>query len=224
MAISQKAVSVAQNVSLQDEPYVKDHQKKFITYFHGKKLVVDLGCGHGRFLRLLSENNISSLGVEMNKELARDCKKQGLNVQQSDVLTFLKERPAQSVDGFFISHLIEHFSTQDAIKIFKGMSKALKPTGVIVMITPNCRSLGVISQGFWEDPTHVRPYPSSLLALLAHDAGLQVIHKGETDMNTSNNHLKNLLRAIVRSLYRTFRRIFVGDFFRPYDLFMVFKK
>jgi 2-polyprenyl-3-methyl-5-hydroxy-6-metoxy-1,4-benzoquinol methylase len=224
LANSQKSVSVAKNMSLRDDPYVKEHQKMFIPYFREKKLVVDLGCGRGRFLRSLMENNIPGLGVEMSKQLVLDCKKQGFNVQQSDVLTFLKGRPPKSVDGFFISHLIEHFSPKDAIKIFQGMSKALKPNGVIVMVTPNCRCLGVISQSFWEDPTHLRLYPYSLLALLAKEAGLQVIDKGETDMNNSNSRLKNMLRAFLRSAYRAFRTALIGNFFRPYDLYVVFKK
>jgi SAM-dependent methyltransferase len=221
----QKFYSVAHEVSLDDEPFVKKHQqKKYLPYFKGKGLVVDLGCGGGRFLQLLAENNIPHLGVEINKELAQACKDKGLNVRHSEVLPFLKKCRPESVEGFFVSHLIEHLYPQDAIEAFQCMSRALKPGGVIVMITPNCRSLGVMTRAFWEDPTHVRPYPSDLLVLLGKDAGLTVLDKGETDMDTSSNWLKNVLRAAARGAYRAFRRILIGDFFRSYDFYMVFQK
>src|ERR1035438_5390253 len=106
-ASSPETILLAQNVSLKDDPFVQEHQKKFIPYFHGKKLVVDLGCGRGRFLRLLSENHIPNLGVEMNRQLIQICKKQGFKVQQSNIISFLKNRRPKSVEGFFMSHLIE---------------------------------------------------------------------------------------------------------------------
>jgi SAM-dependent methyltransferase len=224
MSKDQSAFSIANKVSLDDEPFVKRHQERFIPYFRGKKLVVDLGCGGGRFLQLLSENNIPHIGVETNRRLVETCRNRGLNVVGFDALQYLKRCRPASTEGFFSSHLIEHLHPSEAIQVFQLMGRALRPGGVVVLVTPNCRCLGVITQGFWEDPTHIRPYPAALLQLMGEQNGFRLLKKGEIDMDTSTNRFKNAARAFARGAYRIFRRLLIGNFFRPYDLFMVFEK
>jgi hypothetical protein len=50
--------------------------------------------------------------------------------------------------------------------------------GVLVIVTPNPRDLGVLGETFWLDPTHVRLYPVALLASMFEAAGFNVVDRG----------------------------------------------
>jgi len=224
MIESQDTYSVAHEVGRGDAPHIKRHLRRYLSYFQGKKFVVDLGCGRGEFLELLTEMGIPNAGVEANRQLVLDGRKRGLTLHRSDVFAFVRKCRPQSVDGFFLSHIIEHLQPREAMAAFQAMGRALKPGGVLVIVTPNCRSLSVISHSFWRDLTHIRPYPADLLELLGRETGLDLVEKGETDLDTSANPLMRFLRSAARGAYRAFRRVLVGNFFRPFDLFVVFKK
>jgi len=224
MAESQKSYSVAHEVGRLDAPYIKRHLARYLPYFKGKGLVVDLGCGRGEFLELLAENGVPHLGVEANRQLVENGRKKGLNLMPGDALSYVHKCRPRSVGGFFLSHIIEHLQPREAMRTFQSISRALKPGGVLVVVTPNCRSLSVISYSFWRDLTHVRPYPADLLELMGRENGLELVAKGETDLDTGENPFQRILRSVARVVYRGLRRLLVGDFFRPFDLYVVFEK
>ena len=56
---------------------------------------------------------------------------------------------------------------------------ALKAGGLLILITPNTKDLGVITENFWLDITHQRPYPLKLLRKMLADAGLSEERSGE---------------------------------------------
>jgi hypothetical protein len=45
---------------------------------------------------------------------------------------------------------------------------------VLLIVTPNPEDLAIISEIFWLDPTHVRPYPALQLRSMLHSAGFEV--------------------------------------------------
>src|SRR5579862_2708014 len=107
------------NVSKQergDRALVKDHLRRYVPYFQGKANVVDLGCGSGEFLELLHEAKINALGGEDSPTLLPESKALGLNVKKVPIPSFLKSCKANSVRGFFISHVVEHLPPKDMME------------------------------------------------------------------------------------------------------------
>jgi SAM-dependent methyltransferase len=199
-----------------DAALLKNHLRRYVPYFLGKKQVVDLGCGNGEFLELLKEEKIGSLGVEENPTAAAGAKKRGLRVVRKKIQPFLRGCRAGSVGGFFMSHVIEHLQPPDAMEVLAQIHKALKPGGILVLVTPNPLSVGVMTQSFWRDPTHVRPYPSDFLAQYLESLSFHVLEMGETCLGAQ----PSLLRRCARKV----RTLLVGDYFRDPDSYLAAQK
>src|SRR5713226_188369 len=92
-------------------------------------------------------------------------------VAQGDLLEFLRQHKDAAIGGVFAGHVIEHLPPERARELFSAAYGALRPGGRFILLTPNPRNLYVAGEGFWTDPTHVRPFPAPLLRALALDAG-----------------------------------------------------
>ena len=199
-----------------DQVVIKAHLRRYVPYFRGKRKVVDLGCGRGDFLELLKEEKIDAFGVEDNLVLVVQARKRGLIVKKTKIQSFLKSCKTKSVDGFFVSHLVEHLVPKDMMAAVAGIKRALKEEGVLVLITPNPLSLGVMTHSFWRDPTHVRPYPLDFLVELLESMGFQVLAKGETCLGAKD--------TIIRAGVRKIRKWLVGDYFHDPDIYLAVQK
>jgi len=160
------------------EILIKDRQRKYIRYFNSCYNVLDIGCGRGEFMELLEENSISATGIDVNEDMVEICHRKGFNVLQVDTHSFLKDK-TENYDGIFCSHVIEHIAPQDVLAFLDLCRKALKPQGIFIIITPNPKNLCVITDVFWLDLTHTRPYPLQLLERLLTEIGFKVIASGE---------------------------------------------
>ena len=110
--------------------------------------VLDLGCGRGTFLKLLGGRGI---GVDGSQDHVEACWRSGLDVRRV-MLPGRLPFPDGHFDGVYCSHLIEHFGPNDALAILREIDRVLRPGGVFLIRTP------LLSPGFFDDPTHVRPY------------------------------------------------------------------
>jgi SAM-dependent methyltransferase len=148
-------------------------REHYLPLFAGSRRVLDLGCGRGAFLEVLRAQGIAGLGVDASPEAIGDCRARGLEAVQGDALAFLEET-ADRFDGVFLCHLIEHFIPQDAQRLLRLCARVTNSGGVLVVVTPNPLHPGIIGEAFWEDPTHVRPYPLSLLKQMVERAGYRI--------------------------------------------------
>jgi SAM-dependent methyltransferase len=199
-----------------DQALVKEHLRRYLSFFRGKKDVVDLGCGSGEFLELLKEEKIKALGIEDNPVFVAQARKRGLAVKKAKLQSFLKTCKAGSAGGFFISHVVEHLPPADMMEALSRIQKALRPGGVLVLITPNPLSLGVMTHSFWRDPTHVRPYPLDFLVQLLESMGFEILDKGETCLGVRPSLLRKGVRAV--------RKLLVGDYFHDPDIYLAAHK
>ncbi|MCJ7507159.1 MAG: class I SAM-dependent methyltransferase [candidate division Zixibacteria bacterium] len=185
---------------------VRSYQRGFIKYFQGCHRVLDLGCGRGVFLKLLTESGIEGVGVDLCPEAVALCKRQGFkNVYKQDILTYLKNQFSkesthrkQDFDGIFCSHLIEHLDFASATELLDLCYQVLNPKGRIVVITPNPESPKVMGLIFWLDPTHVRPYPLPLLVSMLKKSGFKIIDKGSSDGRGQG--MRSLFAGLLNSL------------------------
>lgn len=127
---------------------------------------VDLGCGRGEWLELLSEHGCQSFGVDLDDGMLADCLDRGLLAARQEAVLFLKTLAEESqavVSGF---HLVEHIEFESLRELVREAFRVLKPGGLLILETPNPENIVVGTDHFYLDPTHLRPLPPELLSFV----------------------------------------------------------
>jgi O-antigen chain-terminating methyltransferase len=155
------------------EDVIREIQRPFVNFFQNSGPVLDIGCGRGIFLDLLSQAGIEATGVDHSPESVVACRQRGFRVEQESASEYLRHVTGQ-FGGIFCSHVIEHMAYPEALNLLELCHSALRPDGLFLVVTPNPEDLAVISDIFWLDPTHVRPYPRLLLCKMLNSVGFQV--------------------------------------------------
>jgi O-antigen chain-terminating methyltransferase len=137
--------------------------------------VLDVGCGSGTLLESLARLGVTAEGVDLSRTAIEACTARGFKATLGDSLAFLAHRPDAGYGAVFAGHVVEHMTPEDARLLVREAHRVLRPGGRLVILTPNPRNLYVAGEGFWTDPTHVRPYPAPLLRALALDAGFATV-------------------------------------------------
>ena len=134
--------------------------------------VVDLGCGRGEWLELLTEHGLTGRGVDSNLVTVTDCRERGLDVVEGEALGYLRALPDRSCGAVTALHLIEHLPFATVIAIVDEIARVLVPGGVTILETPNPQNLLVGASTFYIDPTHRRPLHPETMRFLAEARGL----------------------------------------------------
>jgi SAM-dependent methyltransferase len=106
--------------------------------FVSNGVILDIGCGNGRFLHGMQQLGWKTKGVEFNAGAVDVCKKSNLDVFHGDL--FSAKLADASVDVVNLSHVIEH--VPDPKALFIEVARILKPNGLFVVKTPNSKALG----------------------------------------------------------------------------------
>lgn len=156
---------------------IKDRQSIYLPFIqplierYPDALAIDLGCGRGEWLELLTETGFQAQGVDLDDGMLAVCRERGLKVQTKDAIAGLKECADLSqavVSGF---HLAEHLPFDVLQKLVSESLRILKPGGLLILETPNPENIVVGTANFYLDPTHKQPIPPLLLSFLAEHAG-----------------------------------------------------
>jgi len=137
--------------------------------------VLDIGCGRGEWLELLKEKNLYARGLDSNKVMVKICKERGLDVIDSDALSFIKDVSDNRLGAVTGFHLIEHYGFDFLIKLLDEILRVLKPGGLVILETPNPGNVLVGSCNFYLDPTHSKPLPSPLVKLVLESRGFSKV-------------------------------------------------
>jgi O-antigen chain-terminating methyltransferase len=132
---------------------------------------IDLGCGRGEWLELVTELGLSATGVDLDDGMLAACRERGLNVTTGDGLALLKSLPDCSqvvVSGF---HFAEHIPFDSLLALVKEALRVLQPGGLLILETPNPENIAVGTCHFYLDPSHQRPIPPQLLSFLTEYEG-----------------------------------------------------
>lgn len=190
------------------EKMAASQQRDFVPYFRdapGK--ILEVGCGRGAMLSLLKDEAIASYGIDLSATTVEYCRSKGLEVIQTDVFSHLRDLPAESLGGIFCAHVIEHMQPTDAIEFLRHSHRVLRTGGNLILITPHAKDLRM-TERFWMDITHVRPYPEKLLRFLLER---QEFAKVETFANKepASNVLERITKMLVRMWFLGY--MFTGD-------------
>lgn len=151
-----------------------ERYKRYVSFFEGKRHVVDLGCGRGEFLELLTGHGIRCMGVDINREMLKEAKKKGLKVKEYDCVEYLGSLGNQSVDGIFAGQLLEHLSINKRQRLLELAYEKLSGGGVLVIETMNPLTLGIFCDSFYLDVTHSAPAHPLTLRFMAEQIGFRV--------------------------------------------------
>jgi 2-polyprenyl-3-methyl-5-hydroxy-6-metoxy-1,4-benzoquinol methylase len=145
---------------------ILSHHTSFIDYFVNCTNVLDIGCGRGEFLELARSRGINARGIDVNEDMINFCKSKGLNAELKDAIETLNEIEEKSLDGIFISQVVEHLSPDYLINMLSLCNRKMKHGFYIVIETVNPLSFFSFSN-FYLDLSHVKPvHPETLKFLL----------------------------------------------------------
>jgi SAM-dependent methyltransferase len=134
------------------------------------KPLLDLGCGRGEWLHLLSEQGVNARGVDLNSAMIAQCRELGLEVAQSDALAALRACRNASLGAVSAIHILEHLPFPVLFELLRQAFRALIPGGILLVETPNPENILVGSHTFYHDPTHRNPLtPDSMRFLLRYN-------------------------------------------------------
>ncbi len=138
-----------------------------LTKIYPKASILDLGCGRGEWLELLSERtDFNVYGIDSDNFMLTVCEQHGLPCQLGDMLSYLSNLESDSlaiISGF---HIVEHIAFSDLQRLVKQALRVLKSSGLLILETPNSENIVVGTSEFYMDPTHKSPLPPNLLAFI----------------------------------------------------------
>lgn len=153
---------------------LKKKLKLINLFFSEEKILLDIGCGTGEFLKIAQQNNWAVFGIEPN-EKARSIANKKTNNSVSDIEKLSNFKP-QSFDVITLWHVLEHLPRlEEHISILKSL---LKSNGTLIITVPNYKSYDAkYYKEFWaayDAPRHLWHFSQSSISKLVVKENMQV--------------------------------------------------
>jgi len=121
------------------------------------------------------------VGVDSDPIAAQSMEGRGLPVVQRDALAYLEALAPESIDGVFAAHLVEHLPYELVYTLVEAAFRALRPGGVIVLATPDPRSLVAHLEMYYLHFGHETFYHPRLLCFFLEHVGFVSSEFGSSD-------------------------------------------
>lgn len=161
-----------------DREEIKDRLRVYLPILKAGSVVedvLDIGCGRGEWLEILSQDGVRARGLDRNRVFIEQCRQRGFDVVEADALAYLQSLPNGSLSAATSFHLVEHLPFEMLMKLLDEIVRTLRPGGLLILETPNPENVIVGSYSFYADPTHRNPIPSPTLQFLLESRGLSRI-------------------------------------------------
>ncbi len=135
--------------------------------------LLDVGCGRGEWLELVSERGWQAKGLDLNKVMVQQCQELSLSAEEADLIEYLRAQPDASLLALTGFHIIEHLPFASLFALFEEAIRVLRPGGLVLFETPNPENLLVGSHTFYHDPTHKNPITPTSIEFLARYIGFE---------------------------------------------------
>ncbi len=139
----------------------------------GKRRLLDIGCGYGRFLKA-AQNEFETFGIDPSGHAISAAKKYAKNTK-FEVATISSYKPEKFFDVITAFDILEH--TDNLSGSLQKIKKWLKPGGILVVVVPVYDGIfGTIARWLDKDVTHVQKLSRwDWLKLL--ESKFKVLHK-----------------------------------------------
>ena len=116
--------------------------------------VLDFGFGRGKYLSRFSSLGCDVTGVDANPAYVAEAKTKGYLVYSAESFA---SADLTSFDVIFLSHVIEHLTSDHLAELIPRLCGMLAPEGRLVIVSPTP------GDRFYHDFSHIRPYlPQSI--------------------------------------------------------------
>lgn len=148
--------------------------RDYVPYFEGRAPVLDLGCGRGEFLELLTEAGVDARGIDGNREMIHTCRDKGLVAEVGDIIAAVSNARSGEAGGIFAAQVIEHLPPTMIRKFLGDGYRVLRGDGRIVLETVNPESV-VAFVAFYRDLTHQKPLHPETLDFMLRAVGFREV-------------------------------------------------
>jgi len=167
-----RSAAVSEDLKTQKHIQFKEFCKK---YKLTKKRVIEVGCGNGEFLDILSKYTSKAFGIEYNEESVLRCKDIGLNVFNGFLSTDDCRICDDLFDGFLLLMFLEHIP--DPRTFLKGIYKNLTENAVGIIEVPNFEM--IFSCGLYAEimKDHLFYFNKQSMSILLGSCGFEIIEQ-----------------------------------------------
>ena len=146
----------------------------------GARRILDVGCGNGRFLKILRDFGDDAwelVGIDFDKNAVDQCVEAGFEAHVARMEDFGGDQDAETYDGIIMLQLIEH--VEDPSEVAASAFRLLKPGGCFIVETPNLAGLDhALFRGRWwghyHFPRHWHLFSSDSIRRMFEDKGFEV--------------------------------------------------
>ena len=173
---------------------------KYLNLYKKKGRLLDIGCSHGGFLKIL-QKKYNSFGIDIDAEAIKIAKKNKIlnkklfNINLSEIKNTLGK-----FDIAILRGVIEH--VENPKEYFKQISKILNKNGIIfISATPNVNSPCAIKfKDKWNqfDPIqHINLFSVDTIRKIGNEYGLKIIGQHYPYLETPYADLKNDFKSFM---------------------------
>jgi glycosyltransferase involved in cell wall biosynthesis len=148
------------------EAFIAQRQRRYLDVIGDCAPAVDVGCGRGEFLDVLTEAGIAVTGVDSDPGMVARCRAKGHDrTVLADGVEHLEGLDDGSLGLVFSAQVVEHMPPDVLRRFLRTAWSKLRPGGLLVAETVNPHSAAAL-KAFWVDVTHQHPlFPETMLAL-----------------------------------------------------------
>jgi SAM-dependent methyltransferase len=157
------------------EQSIRARLEDYVPLFAGASDVLDVGCGRGELLALLSQAGVRARGIDVNGEMVALCREHGFDVTQADALAHLESLPDASLGGLAAIQVVEHLEPGYLARFLEAAFHKLRPGAPIVLETINPACWMAFFEAYIRDLTHAQPIHPDTLRFLVQASGFSSV-------------------------------------------------
>jgi O-antigen chain-terminating methyltransferase len=156
--------------------------------------VLDVGCGRGELLTLLTAAGVPARGIDLNSAMVEHCRERGFEVERADALSYLAALPDGSLGGLAAIQVVEHLEPPYLARFLETAFHKLRPGAPIVLETINPACWMAFFEAYLRDLTHAQPIHADVLRFFVQAAGFSSVDIQYRSPVTAQDRLENVDR------------------------------